>query len=537
MTKRIVIAGLVTAMAVGAVHTVPREANASPAPGASDAPVESAAQVDVPVPDVTWESCEDGLRCANVRVPLDYDDPSGTTTELALAKRPASTPEARVGTLFVNPGGPGGSAVDAVPWYEENLPPDVLERFDVVGIDPRGVGGSSPLRCRGRSGGRATEAPPWAFPLTRPQEEKWLRYDRHVRRSCATDADPIIDHMTTADTARDMDLIRQAVGEEQLTYYGISYGSYLGATYAAMFPNRISAMVVDGVIDPVGYATGHDEGDPREPVTARWGSARGAWQTLTSAFAECDRVGEQRCPIAGEAEAKWQRIMNRLERGPVDVDGTMLRYQDVVTTADGALRSVGSYLPLMRFIGAAYDDMFGDTQRQSSAGAALARLQRQLDSGPATRVGGERLELAPVTQGIICADSANPAHPRAWHAAADRADREAPGFGRMWSWRSSVCAQWPGSSDDAYRGPFATDTSAPVLLVAHRHDPATPISGARMLNTLREGSRMLTLDGWGHGALGESACVAARVEDYLVSGTLPPAGTTCSQDEAPFPPS
>ncbi len=530
MGKRTVIAGLAVAMAAGTISAGPYEASASPPRPASSAV--PAAQVDAPVPDITWEPCQGDLRCATVRVPLDYDDPAGPTTELALAQRAAADPDARIGTLFVNPGGPGESAVGNLPWFVDNLPADVRERFDVVGVDPRGVGGSSPLRCR--VAGDAVEAPEEEFPLTRHQEQERLRHDSHVRRACATGAGPIIDHMSTADTARDMDLIRQAVGDEQLTYYGISYGSYLGATYAAMFPDRIRAMVVDGVVDPVAYATGHGEDDAHErPVTQRWGSARGTWETLTSAFAECDRVGGQRCPTAGESAAKWQRIVDRLERGPVEVDGTVLRYQDMVATAAGSLAGVASYLPLMQLIDATYDDMFGDPaeRRRADAGAALARLHEQAagrtDSGDSP---------APVTQGVLCADSANPPHPRAWTEAAGPADAEAPWFGRLWSWRSSLCAQWPGSSDDAFRGPFATETSAPVLLIAHRHDPSTPISGARALNTLLADSRLLTLDGWGHGALGESTCVGAKAADYLVSGTLPPAGTVCRQDDEPFPP-
>ncbi|AYY12595.1 alpha/beta hydrolase [Actinobacteria bacterium YIM 96077] len=542
MTKHLVIVGVAAATAIGAVSASPPEANASPAHGvpvqASDqAPDQAAAEVDAPVPDIEWEACEDGLHCATVQVPLDYDDPGGETAELALAKHPAGDPDARLGTLFVNPGGPGDSAVQSVPWYVDNLPSDTRRRFDVVGIDPRGVGDSTPLRCRGRGQGDAAEAPSWAFPLTRAQERTWLRYDRYLQRSCRTDANPIIDHMTTADTARDMDLIRQAVGDEQLTYYGISYGSYLGATYAAMFPDRVRAVVVDGVIDPIGYATGHDEDDAKKPVTERWGSARGAWETLTSAFAECDRVGEKRCPIAGESTAKWHRIMNRLEEGPVDVDGTQLRYQDVVITVDGSLRAVTSYLPLMRFIDETHDAMFGSPREreEADAGAAFTRLQRHIADDPEPATSDESDDLMPVTQGIICADSGNPDSPRAWVDAADRAEREAPWFGRLWSWRSSVCSQWPGSSEDAYRGPFEAETSNPVLLVAHLHDPASPISGARVLNTLLEGSRMLTLDGWGHGALGESECVAAKVDDYLISGTLPPAGSVCEQDGEPFP--
>ncbi len=533
LARPAIIAGLVASLAAGSVIA---KGVAITGADAQAAPENAGTQVDAAIPDIDWQSCDDGLRCATVAVPLDYDAPTGQTTELALAQRPAEDQDARIGTLFVNPGGPGESAVEHMAWFVENLPPGVLERFDIVGVDPRGIGGSSALRCRGQDGDGIAQ-PQWAFPLTPRQTRESLRYDSYVRRSCDTAANPIIDHMTTADTARDMDLIRQAVGDEQLSYYGISYGSYLGATYAAMFPDRIRAMAVDGVIDPIAYAIGHDDEHPSEPVTARWNSAKGAWASLTAAFAECDRVGPARCPIAGESTATWQRIVNRLERGPVEIDGEQLTYQDVIATAEAALRDVTAYHSLMHFLDETDDQMFGGPHERERADvtSAYTHLRRQVADSEFGRGQNSRNELAPVTEGVICADSVNPTDPRAWIAASEREHRRAPWFGRLWTWRSSSCAQWPGSSDDAFRGPFQADTSAPALLVANLHDPATPISGARTLNTLLADSRMLTVDGWGHGMLGESTCVEAHVEAYLVSGTLPPAGTVCDQDDVPYP--
>ncbi|PSL02130.1 TAP-like protein [Haloactinopolyspora alba] len=532
-------AALVAAVTAGTILATTTAYAASDGPRDDAAPERARTpdQVEAPLPELTWEPCDDDLQCTKAQVPLDYDDPSGRTTELALARRPADEPDARIGTLFVNPGGPGEPALEYMSWYAENLPPAVLERFDVVGIDPRGIGASAPLQCRpGDGDGDVPEPPSVQFPVTKREAHEKLRYDRRVRRACATGANPIIDHMTTADTARDMDLVRQAVGDEQLTYYGISYGSYLGATYAAMFPERIRAMVVDGVMDPIGYATGHDDADADLPVTARWGSAAGAWKTLTRAFAECDRVGPERCATAGESTATWMRIVERLKQGPVRLDGERLTYQDVVTHADAALRDVTALRPFMSFLDATDDALSGtaDEEARSDAAAAYTRLRQHLSSSEPAATSSDGA-LTPRTEAVICADSANPESPRSWIDAGARADRAAPWFGRFWTWRSSSCAQWPGSSADAYRGPFETDTSAPVLLVATLHDPATPISGARTLNTLLDGSRMLTVDGWGHGALGESACLASHARDYLVSGVLPPAGTVCEQDDKPFP--
>jgi pimeloyl-ACP methyl ester carboxylesterase len=514
-------AALSTMLAIGAVPAL-QQAGAVSATAARSGP--AATQVDAPIPGIAWRACSDGLQCATVHVPLDYDDPAGPKTELAIAKRPAQDLGQRVGTLFVNPGGPGDSAAASVPWFAQNLPREVVRRFDVVGIDPRGVGGSTPLRCRTDD---AVQPPQEPFPSTMRQVGQQLRYDSQVRRACAEGGNRIIHHMSTADTARDMDLIRQALGESRLSYYGISYGTYLGATYAAMFPGRIRTMAVDGVIDPIAYATGHRPGEARHtPVTTRWNSAAGAYEALTAAFAECDKAGPERCPIAGRSAATWQRVIERLQRGPVRLDGEPFTYQDMVGRAEAGLRGDQEYLPLMRFIGETHEAIFG-----GATGAARPAPS----SGRPARPNAQREPLQPATAAIVCADSRNPANPRAWIGAGARSDHRSPWFGRMWTWRSSLCAGWPGSSADAFQGPFQTRTSAPVLVIGTTHDPATPIIGARTLNGLLKDSRLLTVDGWGHGALGESSCLGTHVRNYLISGTPPQTGTVCRQDVPPFP--
>jgi pimeloyl-ACP methyl ester carboxylesterase len=525
-----VLASVTVAMGLSAVTGPPAGATSPAAP--------PAAEVDAPIPSVDWHPCrwDDRLRCARVPVPLDYDDPDGSTIKLRLLKDPANRPAQRIGTLFVNPGGPGGSAADFASYVGAYLGPSVRQRFDIVGIDPRGVGGSAQVRCR--APGQPPPYPRQAFPYTEKQIKVWLRFDRYYRQLCAVGANPILDHMSTADTARDMDLIRQALGEEQLSYYGISYGTYLGATYAAMFPDRIRAMIVDGVLDPVAWSTGRGDAAKTLPFSTRLRSGVGAWESLTSAFAECDRVGKQRCPLAGQAASKWLRIVHRLKRGPVKIEGYRLTYPNWVGDALGALYDRSIYRPLMRYIKATYREMFG--ARGSRAGndvaAARERLKRAVERSPLPGPYGFRFGTEyPSFHGVSCADSLNPRDPRAWIPAGKLADRHGPWFGRLWTWVSSPCAKWPGSKADAYRGPWAVDTSAPVLVVGNSHDPATPITGARVLNTKLEGSRLLIMDGWGHGALGTSDCVTSKMARYLVDGALPPAGTVCQQDKQLFP--
>jgi pimeloyl-ACP methyl ester carboxylesterase len=215
------------------------------------------------VPELDWGSCAaegeglEAFQCATAVVPLDYDRPKGRQITLALARLPASDPSRRIGSLFLNPGGPGGSGVDMVLQGGPFLFSDeVRARFDLVGFDPRGIIRSTPLRCYETFDEAIADLPPFQFPVTREEERIKIRSDRALARACAEWGGPILDHMSTANVARDMDLLRRAVGDARLSYAGYSYGSYLGATYANLFPGKVRALVVDGVLDPVAWSTG-----------------------------------------------------------------------------------------------------------------------------------------------------------------------------------------------------------------------------------------------------------------------------------------
>jgi pimeloyl-ACP methyl ester carboxylesterase len=500
--------------------------------------------VVAPIPTLNWHECFDGaLECARATVPLDYDEPAGATTSIFMSRHAATDPGHRIGTLFVNPGGPGGPSSQVTEFFTDLLGPQVAAHFDVIGIDPRGVGRSTRVTCR--SSHPEPRFPRNWIPLDREQAMPLIRYNTWYANACAEDANAILDHMSTADTARDMDLIRQAVGDAQLSYYGISYGTYLGATYAAMFPDQVRALVLDGVLDPIAWSTGRPGWGDRLPFSTRLRSGVGAWDALVSAFAECDRVGKQRCPLAGEAGVKWQRIIKRLRHGPAEVSGGTIVYSDVIGGALGALYSRGSSRFLMREIKRLYRELFVTRHHRNAKADLVAAFRKLARSQPGPYAGGalagsrssaaKARPIHPTFEGVACADTINPTDPFAWVKAGAVADRMGPWFGRAWTWASGPCATWPGSSDDAFFGPWQVETSSPALLVGNFHDPATPISGARVLTTLLGGSRLLSLDTWGHGALGESACSTARMASYLVSGALPPEGLVCQPDKQLFP--
>ena len=242
-----------SAVVVAGLGTLPEQSAAlQPGPLATK-------NVVAPIPVLDWQPCLGGsLECTRATVPLDYDDPNGATTSLFLSRRPADRPANRIGTLFINPGGPGGPSSRFVRYFADRLGNKVLRRFDIVGIDPRGIGRSTRMHCH--PAGTIPPDPREFIPLTAAKARPVIRYYTFLAEGCAATASEITDHMTTADTARDMDLIRQALGDAQLTYYGISYGSVLGATYAAMFPDSIRAMVLDGVVNPGAWYRGAARG-------------------------------------------------------------------------------------------------------------------------------------------------------------------------------------------------------------------------------------------------------------------------------------
>lgn len=509
---------------------------------AGPAPLLPAAQVDITPPALEWGECDlyaPPAECATVRLPLDYDDPAGPTTPVTVLRVPARGE--KIGTLFVNPGGPGAAATGFATEAGRLIGPGVSRRFDIVGIDPRGIGSSGASWCRVSNDAWSG----YGYPVTSLDARRRIRADRLTNAGCAERRSVLVDHMSTADVARDMDVVRQALGEEQITFYGVSYGSLLGQTYAAMFPDRVRAMIVDGVLDPVEWTSGRD---PSLPVTYRLESGRGSYEALTSVLNECDRVGRARCALAGHANETWRGLVRAASAGELRAGRERVRVPELVGTALSALYSADSIEPLIDYLShagrAARTRASATTSAREEADRAWAELQRiraereaigPFGVGQALRAqrGSHRAYLG--FESVLCGDSVNPHRPHRWADVSRVADRAQPWFGRLWTWYSSLCAQWEGrSGEDAFRGPWVTATSYPLLVVGNAHDPATPISGARAANRLFAGSVMLLLDGWGHGALGNGDCVRNRMAAYLIERTLPVPGTVCRPAERPF---
>jgi pimeloyl-ACP methyl ester carboxylesterase len=524
--RRVVLAALVAVLAA--------TLSAVPSAGASSTPPVSGTG-SAAVPRLHWASCGEGFeafQCATAVVPLDYDRPSGRQITLALARLPASNPSRRIGSLFINPGGPGGSGVDVVLEAGQFLYSDeVRARFDLVGFDPRGIIRSTPLRCYETFDDAQADLWPISFPVTKAEERVWVRSDRAIARACAERGGPILDHMSTANVARDMDLLRRAVGDRQLTYAGYSYGSYLGATYANLFPGKVRALVVDGVLDPVAWSTGRGDQARTLPFSTRLRSAKGAYATLNEFLRLCDAGGPNCAFSAGNPKRRFDQLAQRLLRHPVvviDPEGipVTIGYADMIGITLGALYDTSIWPDLADFLQAVWEQA-----SPRAAGASLQALRARLGAGLQQEDYPNFVEGFP---GVACSETHNPATVGAWSRAARAQDRQYPYFGRPWTWTSSICQAWPGWDDDHFDGPWNHTTANPVLVVGNLFDPATPYHGAVTVDRLLPRSRLLTLAGWGHTSLFASSCIDSYVNTYLLSSRVPPKGTVCQPDVVPF---
>jgi pimeloyl-ACP methyl ester carboxylesterase len=482
---------------------------------------------------LSWGKCYGQFQCGTLQVPLDYGRPNGPTISLAVVRLPATDPSRRIGSLFLNPGGPGGSGVDyAVFAGPELYTPEVRARFDLVGFDPRGIARSTALRCFGTDKQWGPFFTSFAFPLTDDELQEWIAADRYLVGACDRRGGAIADHMATADVARDLDRLRAAVGDSQLTYAGVSYGSYLGVTYANMFPDRVRALVVDGVLDPIAWSTGRGNEAATTPFSTRLRSDVGAQATLDEFFRLCDAAGT-RCAFSGGAAARYAALAERLRARPVQIvfpDGSTaeLNYSILIAFTLGAMYDSSSWPD--------FAAMLADVEEQAGARTIGARAER-FRGAPAyiTKRGFPRyfnaLEGFPA---VACADSDNPNAYDAWWNAGAAADAAHGYFGRIWTWASGICASWEHTDAGRYMGPFNRRTANPVLVVGNTFDPATPYHGAVTVAGLLPGSALLTVHGWGHTSLFLSACADQVITRYLVDRQTPQPGTFCDQDVTPF---
>ena len=489
------------------------------------------------VPRISWSPCYRDFgfpfECGTVQVPLDYNNPNGATISIAVVRLPAADPAHKIGSIFFNPGGPGGSGVDfllfAGPYvYTE----DVRMRFDLVGFDPRGIARSTALRCFGNPRQWTGYFTPFSFPITLEEADIWEAADRYLDDACAQRGTKIMDYMSTANTARDLDMLRQAVGDPMLTYAGYSYGTFLGVTYANLFPDKVRALVVDGVLDPIAWTTGHFGDGYTVPFSTRLHSDKGAMDTLNEFFRLCDE-NPGSCAFSGGAADRYAALAANLRAAPIQIqlpDGSVFffTYQDLISNSLGAMYDSFSWPDFAVFL-----TDIESLAPPSQLGARLYAVWKDL--GFITKRGFPRYpNYVEGFPGVACGDSDNPNNYPAWWNAAQEEESVHGYFGPLWTYVSSICAAWPGEQYGRYTGPFTAQTANPVLVVGNFFDPATRYEGAQTVAGLLPNSRLVSLHGWGHVSLFLSQCMDQTVASYLLDGSLPPEGTVCNQDLTPF---
>ena len=455
-----------------------------------------------------WTPCDNGFQCARLLVPFDYSRPAWKRFSLPVIKLPAADPGRRIGSLVVNPGGPGASGVQYAQDARSAVAPAVLDRFDVVGFDPRGVGGSqSAVHCM--SGSQldryfATDDPP----DTAAQLALVVSESKLFARECRQHAGALLPYISSRSAARDLDVLRAALGDRKLTYLGKSYGTYLGAWYAQLFPRHVRALVLDGALDPDATSTDIN-------IT----QGEGFEVALRSFTANCMRLAG--CPLGQGSDVsagigRLQGLLNRATRTPLAND-----------LGDG--RPANGSLLLEGVVAALYTKAYWPvlTRALKSAFGGDGTLLIELaDSLLQRSANGSYTNLADANMAINCLDRPWPRAVSTWRSIASRAARAAPQFGASIVWGSLACAYWPVKSDPL---PKITAAGAPpILVVGTTRDPATPYRWAQALSRELKSGVLLGWNGDGHTAyrMG-SSCVDAIVNSYLISGAVPRSGTVC----------
>ena len=468
-----------------------------------------------PVPTLNWQPCGEAanVTCTTARVPLDYDHPQGRSIKLFVAKSPATGQ--RIGSLFINFGGPGGTTADTFEAAGADAFPALNEHFDIIGMDPRGVGQSEPaIDCKANQETDGIYSQPFTTPDNLNPRALIAKDLRYIGR-CAALNRQILPHVSTANVARDIDLLRRALGESKITYFGYSYGTFLGSTYASLFPHNYRAMVLDGPVDADSYIN-----DPLATLSAQSGGFERAlghfFEACAADVAACRGFG------SGDPRDAYDQLIEQLDAQPIPATG------DDPRPVDGDDALIGSALAVYNkgswpFLAQALADA-------SNGDGTLLRIAADAFYGR-----NDDGTYDPISDRYFTIGASEQRYPRNVGLYLRLGKRSWTEHEHLW-WNNGYdelnYGLWPFRDRDAFAGPFKVpNSSVTPLVVATTYDPATPYRGAKNLVRDLGNARLLTQRGDGHTAYpGNSACIDAAVEAYVNTVTLPAPGTKCRQD-------
>ncbi|WP_458084948.1 alpha/beta hydrolase [Streptomyces malaysiensis] len=454
-----------------------------------------------------WQRCEADLpaeyQCATIKVPLDYRVPGGKRIDMAISRIKSTAPDQRHGVLLANPGGPGGPGLDMPMLMKESLPESARQKYDLIGFDPRGVGRSTPVTC-----GLEPEEENWLRPYKEATFDKDVAWARDVARKCREKSGATLKHITTRNTARDMDLLRAVLGEKKVSYFGYSYGTYLGAVYTQMFPGRADRFVLDSAVDPARAWRGMIQwwAEGAEPAFDRWTE----W-----AAARSKRYGLGDTPK--KVDRTFWDLVQRADEKPIEMDGEKYTGDDIRGMMRGAVFGVKEGTELVVEL------------KKAAAGEPASAKRLPAPAGTARPAADADVPSDNGTAGfwtVVCNDNS-----AAWSRDPESYRRDAiedkgryPLFG---DFASSVkpCAFWDRSAEPA----TVVNNEVGSLVVQNEWDSQTPLPSGQALHADLKGSKMLTvLGGEGHGVYPSgNACADGEVEDYLTTGKLPAKDVTC----------